>query len=125
MVNALSFSGTNFVFSRLTDHGAEECKRHDLALEILQWARDEWNRDRMKRFDFINKRLREQNEARTYINNVDEAMLEYYRVFAKQIKPLPLSLNCQIFTIRESKKWRTIICCSGYRHCNICPIKIP
>ena len=29
------------------------------------------------------------NEARTYINNVDEAMLEYYRVFAKQIKPLP------------------------------------
>ena len=28
-------------------------------------------------------------EARTYINNVDEAMLEYYRVFAKQIKPLP------------------------------------
>ena len=29
------------------------------------------------------------NEARAYINNVDEAMLEYYRVFAKQIKPLP------------------------------------
>ena len=23
------------------------------------------------------------------MNNVDEAMLEYYRVFAKQIKPLP------------------------------------
>ena len=31
----------------------------------------------------------EKNEARTYINNVDEAMLEYYRVFAKRIKPLP------------------------------------
>ena len=30
------------------------------------------------------------NEARAYINNVDEAMLEYYREFAKQIKPLPL-----------------------------------
>ena len=29
------------------------------------------------------------NEARVYINNIDEAMLEYYRVFAKQIKPLP------------------------------------
>ena len=89
VVNALSFSGTNFVFSRLTDHGAEERKRHDLALEKLQRARDEWNRDRTKRLDFINKRLREKNEARTYINNVDEAMLEYYRVFAKQIKPLP------------------------------------
>ena len=89
VVNALAFSGTNFVFSRLTDHGAEERKRHDLALEKLQRARDEWNRDRTKRLDFINKRLREKNEARTYINNVDEAMLEYYRVFAKQIKPLP------------------------------------
>ena len=36
----------------------------------------------------MNKRVREKNEARTYINNVDEARLEYYRVFAKQIKPL-------------------------------------
>ena len=43
----------------------------------------------MKWLDFINKRLHERNEARADINNVDEAMLEYYRVFAKQIKPLP------------------------------------
>ena len=59
MVNALAFSGTNFVFSRLTDHGAEERKRHDLALEKFQRARDEWNEYRMKRLNFINKRLRE------------------------------------------------------------------
>ena len=84
VVNAVAFSFTNFVFRRLTDHGAEERKRHDLALEKLQRARDEWNRDRMKRLDFMNKRLREKNEMRTYINNVDEAMLEYYRVFAKK-----------------------------------------
>ena len=43
----------------------------------------------MKPLDFINKRLREKNEAREYINSADEAMLEYYREFAKQIKPLP------------------------------------
>ena len=43
----------------------------------------------MKRHDFINRRLLEKNEAKTYFNNVEEAMLEYYRVFAKQIKPLP------------------------------------
>ena len=43
----------------------------------------------MKRLDFINKRLREKNEARTYINNADEAMFEYYRIFARQVKPLP------------------------------------
>ena len=82
--------GTNFVFSRLTDHGAEKRKRHDLALKKLQRVRDEWNKDRMKRLDFINRRLRERNEAMTCIRNVHEAMLEFYRVFAKQIRPLPL-----------------------------------
>ena len=59
VVNALAFSGTNFVFSRLTDHGAEERKRHDLTLEKLQKARDEGNRDRLKRLGLINKRLRD------------------------------------------------------------------
>ena len=58
VVNALAFSGTNFVISRLTDHGEEEHKRNYLALERLQKARDEWNEDQMKRLDFINKRLR-------------------------------------------------------------------
>ena len=57
----------------------------------------------MRRHDFMNKRLREKNEARAYINNVDEAMLEYYRVFAKQIKPLPPEPELSDF--RESKKW--------------------
>ena len=42
----------------------------------------------MKRLDFMNKRLCEKNGARIYINNVDVAMLEYYRAFAKKIKPL-------------------------------------
>ena len=87
--SATAFGGTNLVFSMLTDHGAKERKRHDLALENLQRAREKWNEDRMKRLDFINKRLREKNEARTYINNIDEVMLEYYRAFGKQIKPLP------------------------------------
>ena len=73
VVNALAFSGTNFIFSRLTDHDTEECKRHN----------------RMERLDFINRRLREKNEATAYINNSDEAMLEYYRIFTKRIKPLP------------------------------------
>ena len=75
VVNPLVFSGNNFVFSRLTDHGAEKRKRHDLALEKLQRAKDNWNRDPMKLFDLINKRLRERDEAMAYIKNVDEAML--------------------------------------------------
>ena len=89
VVNALVFSGTLFVFSRLTDRGAKEHKRHDLAEEEIQRARDKLYKNRMERLDFINKRLRERNEAKAYINKVDEAMLEYYCVFAKKVKPVP------------------------------------
>ena len=59
----------------LTDHGAKEQKRHDLAEEKLLRARDKWNEARMKRLEFTNKRLREKNNTETYINNVDEKML--------------------------------------------------
>ena len=89
VVNALAFSGTNFVFSRLAYHDAEERKRHDLALEKLQRAKDEWNRDRMKRLDFMNKRLREKMRREHTLTMLMKQCLKYYRVFAKQIKPLP------------------------------------
>ena len=100
VVNELACSGTNFIFSRLMDHGAEQRKSHDLVLEKLQMARDEWNRDQMKRLDFINKRPHEKNEARADINNVDEAMLEYSPVFAKQTNSLPP----EIFIIHQGRK---------------------
>ena len=59
----------------------------------------------MKRLNFMNKRLHEKNEARTYINNVDEAMLEYYQVFAKQIKPLPAeSESSDFYHLSENQK---------------------
>ena len=107
VVNAPAFGGGNLAFSLLRDHGVEEeCKRHDLKEEELQRAKDKWNEDQMERLDFINKRLREKNEARAYINNVDEAMLEYYRVFAKQIKPLPPEPKLSdLSSIRGTKKW--------------------
>ena len=40
VVNALAFTSTNFIFSRLTDHGAKERKIHDLEEEKFQRARE-------------------------------------------------------------------------------------
>ena len=87
--NALAFSGTSYIFSKFSDHGEAERKRHDLALDDLKRDRDKWNQERMERLDFINKRLRDKKEAREYIQNLDSAMLEYYRVFGVKLKPLP------------------------------------
>ena len=58
-INATSFAGASLGLSMLRNDGGKELKRHDLALEKLQRTRDEWNGDRMKRLDFINKRPRE------------------------------------------------------------------
>ena len=88
-VNALAFSGTNYLFSKFSDHGEAERKRHDIALEDVQRDRDKWNQERLKRLDFINKRLRDKKEAIDYIGNLDSAMLENYRVFGVKLKPLP------------------------------------
>ena len=88
-INALAFSGTNYIFSTFSDHGEAERKRHYIALEDLQRDRDKWNQDLMERLDFINKRLRDKKEARDYIQNLYSAMLEYYRVFGVKLKPLP------------------------------------
>ena len=52
-------------------------------------AKEKWNTNRIKRLDFIDKRLLEKKEARAYINNVGKAMLNCYQIFAKRIKPLP------------------------------------
>ena len=78
MVNTAAFGGGNLAFSMLRDHGAEEeRKRRDLAEEQLQEARYKLNKDRVVRLDFINKKPREQNKARAYINDTNEAILEY------------------------------------------------
>ena len=89
LINALAFSGTNFLFSSLSDHGAAERKRHELAVEDLQKARDTWMKDRQERIDFINQRLREQNEAAKYLSNMDEAMKEYFLVTKQRLPQLP------------------------------------
>ena len=58
LVNALAFSGTNFIFSQFGSHGGE-MKRQNLAMEQLSKARDEYLRQRQQRLDYINKTLRD------------------------------------------------------------------
>ena len=78
LVNALTFSGSNFLFSMLRDQGVdEERKRHDKALEQLQAAQAEWSRRRAERLDWINEELRRQGHAVRTFRDVDEAIRQY------------------------------------------------
>ena len=57
-VNALAFSGSNYLFSMLRSSGVdEERKRHDKAVEQLQAAQAEWSKQRTERLDWINEDL--------------------------------------------------------------------
>ena len=55
--------------------------------EKLQKAKEKWNEDRMKQLGFINRSLRQKNESKAYIKNVDKAIVKYYQAFSKGIKP--------------------------------------
>ena len=77
IINALAFSGTNYLFHKLS--GDEERRRHDLAVEKTQADHVKWEEGRQERLDFITQRLREQNKAIKDLKNLDKAMFEYYQ----------------------------------------------
>lgn len=77
----------------------KERRRHDLVLEKLYRARDEWNEDRVKGLDFINKRLRQKQEhtstmlMKQWVNDIEHLQNEW--------NPFLLKPNYQIFTTYE------------------------
>lgn len=72
ITNALAFSGSNFIFSRI------ERQRHNAAMEKLQRDRDEWNKQRISKIDYINQKLKDQGHAERTFRSVDEALQNYY-----------------------------------------------
>ena len=89
LVNALAFSGSNYLFTILKSSGVdEERKRHNKAVEQLQAAEASWSRKRTERLDFINEELRRQDHAVKTFRDVDAAMQEYTQVTGHNLGPL-------------------------------------
>ena len=71
VVNALAFSGTNYMFSHLDKkHADTERKRHDKAVEELQKAQAEWSKSHIKKLDFYNRYIQEQRSSKNEINDI-------------------------------------------------------
>ena len=88
LVNALAFSGTNFIFGQLGDHGGTEMKRHNLAVERLSKAREEYFQERQQRLDYLNKTISQQKHAEQTFGDLEVAMQEYHKVTGQQLSPL-------------------------------------
>ena len=85
-VNALAFSGSNYLFCMLRSSGLdEERKRHDKAVEQLQAAQAEWSKQHTERLDWINEELRRQGHAVQTFHDVDMAIREYARVTGQNL----------------------------------------
>ena len=112
-VNALAFSGSNYLFSMLKSSGVdEERKRHDKAVEQLQAAHEQWSKQRTERLDWINEELRRQGHAVQTFHDVDMAIREYALVTGGQNNLDPLGPEPQLgdfYTPSDGQKSRELI----------------
>ena len=78
IVNAIAFTTGNALYDKFgrTD-GSEERARHDRAIEDLQKASAEWSQKRLETLDFINRSVKQKDDARDTFDDVDKA-LEFY-----------------------------------------------
>ena len=90
LINALAFSGSNFLFSSLSKESTEkERKRHDKAIEDLQQTQMEWARKRQERLDCINNQIMKQHKAEKSFADLNSAMQQYFIVIGRRLVPLP------------------------------------
>ena len=110
LVNALAFSGSNYLFTILRSSGVdEERKRHDKAVEQLQAAQASWSRKQTERLDFISEELRRQGHAVKTFRDVDTAMQEYAQVTGHNLDPMgPKPQLADFYSPSDGQKDRKI-----------------
>ena len=109
VVNALAFSGGNYLFSHMGSNSNEEKKRHDKAMEQLEAAQADWNKKRTERLDYINEEIKKEHHAAETFDDVDQAMKHYYYITGKDLQALPPKPTLSDFyTPSEDQKNREI-----------------
>ena len=89
LINALAFSGSNFLFSSLSKESIDkEQKRHDKAIEDLQRAQIGWAKKRQERLDYINNEIVKERKAGKRFTDLNSAMQQYFLVTGRQLIPL-------------------------------------
>jgi hypothetical protein len=84
LVNALAFSGSNWLFSSLRGNQVDEERlRHDKAVEQLNAAHEAWSRKRTERLDWLNQQIQRERHSVSTFRDVNAALSEYAQVFGK------------------------------------------
>jgi len=83
VVNALAFSGSNYMFHKLSASDQER-KRHDLATEKYQKDHNTWIENRQSHIDAEQKRRRAAQTVENHMQELDQSMREYARAWEVQ-----------------------------------------
>ncbi len=78
LFNAVAFAGAGYLFQKFNKDGyGEETRRHDLALEKLEKARQEWNQKDIERQEKMVALRREKENANADFKNINKALRDY------------------------------------------------
>ena len=117
VVNALAFTGGNYLFSMLGKHEADQERiRHDKALEEYQTSQVEYSKKRQERLDYLNDKIRAEIHADKTYNDVDSAMQEYYIITGGNTTGVPDIGNEPKFNYEpseEQKKYELLFMSGG------------
>ncbi len=81
LFNAVAFASAGYLFQKFNKDGyGEETKRHDLALEKLERARQEWNQKDIERREKMITLRQERKEADADFKKINKALRDYERV---------------------------------------------
>ena len=78
LFNAVAFAGAGYLFQKFNKDGYdEETRRHNLALEKLERARQEWNQKDIERQEKMAALRREKENANEDFKNINKALRNY------------------------------------------------
>ena len=110
-VNALCFSGSNYLFSHIND---DEMKRHDTAMEELAKAREIYQEKKEERLNYINDKMRQMGHSVQTFTDVDQAMEEYYTLTGSELKSIgPEPTLDDYYTISGSQQVLDVVLILG------------
>ncbi len=79
--NAFAFAGAGYLFQKFNKDGySEETKRHNLAMEKLNKAQQEWNQKDIERQEKIANLRQERSDAKADFGEINKSLKDYKKV---------------------------------------------
>ena len=76
LFNAFAFAGAGYLFQKFNKDGySEETKRHHIAMEQLEKARQEWNKKDIERREKIADLRQERNDANADFEDINKSLI--------------------------------------------------